>query len=100
MLISEKIQIPITELKDIAIENAKSVSSDLKLIKQEYRKVNNIEVLLLQMSAEIKGIKFMYYGYYYSNENGTIQLLTYTSEKLFSGFINEIELFLNGLVEL
>ena len=39
------------------------------------------------------------YGYYYSNENGTIQILTYTGEKLFDKYKEDIELFLNGFVE-
>lgn len=100
MFISEKIQIPLDELKTVAIDNAKKVSTNFRLVKQEFRKVNGINVLMLQMSGNIKGIDFMYYGYYYSNENGTIQLITYTSEKLFKSYFNEIELFINGLVEL
>ena len=99
MLISEKMQIPIETLKGIAIENAKSAAPDIKVIKEEYRNVNGIQVLMMQMSGTIQGMRFTYYGYYYSNTNGTIQLLTYTGENLFPNYRNDIEEFLNGLVE-
>lgn len=54
---------------------------------------------MMQMSGTIRGMRFTYYGYYYSNSNGTIQLLTYTGENLFPNYLNDIEEFLNGLVE-
>ena len=56
----------------------------LRLSKSRYRIVNGIEVLMMQMSGTIQGMRFTYYGYYYSNSNGTIQLLTYTGENLSS----------------
>ena len=99
MLISEKIQIPIETLKGIAVEIAKSAAPDIKVIKEEYRNVNGIKVLMMQMSGTIQGMRFTYYGYYYSNENGTIQLLTYTGESLFDDYLDDIEVLLNGLVE-
>ncbi len=99
MLISEKMQVPIETLIGIAVENAKSVAPDIKVIKEEYRNVNGIQVLMMQMSGTIQGMRFTYYGYYYSNSNGTIQLLTYTGENLFPNYLNDIEEFLNGLVE-
>ena len=99
MLIAEKTQISIESLKNIAVSNAKNASPDIKVLKEEYRNVNGIQVLLLQMSGTIQGFRFTYYGYYYSNANGTIQLLTYSGENLFPQFQNEMEEFLNGLVE-
>ena len=99
MLISEKMQIPIETVKRVAVENAKSEAPDIKIIKEEYRNVNGIQVLMMQMSGTIQGMRFTYYGYYYSNSNGTIQLLTYTGENLFPNYLNDIEEFLNGLVE-
>jgi len=100
MLISEKIQIPIETLKIVALQNAKRVSSDIELVQEEYRNVNGIQVLMMQMKGTLQGMKFSYFGYYYSNSNGTIQLLAYTSENLFDNYKQDIELFLNGLTEL
>jgi hypothetical protein len=100
MMITEKIQIPIEALKEVAIENAKNAAPDLVVTKQELRNVNGIQVLMMQMNGTIQGIRFTYFGYYYSNENGTVQLLTYSSETLMKGYHNELEALLNGFVEL
>ncbi len=100
ILISEKIQIPVETLRGIAIENAKKVAPDIHVTEEEYRYVNGIKVLMMQMSGTIQGMKFAYFGYYYSNEEGTIQFLTYTGENLIRNYLKDIETFLNGLTEL
>ena len=87
-----------SSIQNAALENAKSVAPDIRISKQEYRKVNNNLVLLLQMDGTIQGIKFSYYGYYTSSANGTIQLLTYTSSNLLNEYRKDFEDFLNGCV--
>ena len=100
MIISEKVEIPLESLKVIAFENAKAVAPDLKIVKEEYRIVNGLKVLLLQMDGTMQGIKFSYYGYYFSSINGSIQFITYTSQNLIDSFRPECEKLLNGIVEL
>jgi len=100
MLISEKMEIPMETLKIIAFDNAKSAAPNMKITKEEYRMVNGVKVLMMQMEGTIQGMEITYSGYYYSNENGTIQLLTYTSQKLFDSLKGEIEKMMNGFVEL
>lgn len=100
MIISEKVEIPLETLRSIAIENGKSVAPDLKIMKEEYRTVNGLKLLLLQMNGTMQGIKFSYYGYYYSNTNGTVQFITYTSQNLLNSYIPEIENLLNGIIEI
>jgi hypothetical protein len=100
MIITEKVEIPLETLKSLALANGQKVAPDLKIVKEEYRNVNGLKVLLLEMSGTTKGIKFSYYGYYYSNINGTVQFITYTSTKLLNSYKSKIEILLNGLVEL
>jgi hypothetical protein len=99
MLICEKIEIPLDVLRGVALANARKVSSDIKITKQEYRKVNNMKMLMLQMNGTLQGIEFCYNSYYYSNKNGTVQFITYTSQNLAGTYTTEIEELLNGLVE-
>jgi hypothetical protein len=100
MLISEKVSLPMESIAKVALINAKKVSPDVQIVKNEYRTVNGKKLICMQMAGTIEGIKFRYFGYYYSNTNGTIQLLTYTFENLFESHANEMEAFLNGLVEI
>lgn len=100
MVITEQIEIPLTTLKTLALENGKKVAPDLRIIKEEYRHVNGKKILMLQMHGTMQGIKIAYIGYYYSNSNGTIQLVSFTSQNLVNKFYTEIQTLLNGLVEL
>lgn len=100
MILSEKVEIPLKTLKSIALETGKTVAPDLKIVKEEYRTVNGLKVLLLQMNGTMQGIKFSYYGYYFSNTNGTVQFITYTSQNLLDGFKKVCDNLLNGLVEI
>lgn len=99
MLITERAEIPLETLASIALSNAKEVASDAEVIMAEYRMVNGIKVLCMQMKGTMQGIKFMYYGYYYTNTTGSVQFVTYTVQNLFDTYKDEMETMLNGLVE-
>ena len=49
----------------------------------------------MQMDGTIQGIKFSYFGYYYSDKSGSTQLLVYTASNLADKYKIEIENFLN-----
>ena len=100
MLIAEKIEIPLESLKNLAFENAKNAAPDIKIIKEEYRIVNGTTVLCLQMNGTTQGIKFSYFGYYFSFAKGSIQLVTYTSQNLLKDYKPALEELLNGFVVL
>ncbi|MDP4262979.1 MAG: hypothetical protein Q8941_10635 [Bacteroidota bacterium] len=100
MLITEKIEIALESLEEIALTNAKEAAPDTKIIKHEYRTVNGKKVLHLQMTGTIQGIKFIYSGYYYSSPKGTVQFLAYTSQNLFKDYEEDIDELLNGMVTL
>ncbi len=100
MVISEKIEIPLETLKSIALENGQAAAPDLQIVKEEYRSVNGMKVLMLQMDGTMQGINFSFFGYYYSNENGTIQFVTYTSQNLLQEYKKVTEELLNGFVEM
>ncbi|NTW23989.1 MAG: hypothetical protein HGA37_04765 [Lentimicrobium sp.] len=98
MLITERTTIPLINLRDIAIQNAKEAAPDIVLSDEEYRNVNGLDVLMLRMTGTIQGIEFTYYGYYFSDESGTTQFVTYTSVDLFDAYKADMEALLNGMV--
>lgn len=100
MAICEKVEIPLVALKDISYNNAKSAAPDLEIIEQEYRMVNGVKMLYLQMNGTLSGIKFSYFGYYYSNESGTVQFIAYTSQNMLKEYRQECEDLVSGLVVL
>jgi hypothetical protein len=98
MIITERVEIPLLTLRDAALKNARSVSPDIEVIQSEYRTVNGVKLLYMQMEGSIEGVALTYYGYYYSYSGGSIQLLTYTSKQLAKEYKPELDDLLNGLV--
>jgi hypothetical protein len=96
MAITEKIQIDLDNLTQLALENAKDAAPDAKIVTREYRIVNGNKVMYMEIEGTIQGIRFKYLGYYYSDSSGSTQYLTYTGENLVSQYKNHIEKFLNG----
>lgn len=99
MMVTEQTQVSLEGIRDLALLNAQKASVDIKETAAEYRMVNGLKVLCLKMEGTVKGIKFVYFGYYYSNNNGIVQLLGFSSQQYFKTIQKEIESFLNGLVE-
>ena len=99
MMISEKLDLPLESLANIALDNARDAAPDVKVMEKQYRTVNGLKVLMMRMTGTIQNIKFSYYGYYYSTPKGATQFLVYSSEDIVDQNIAEIEELLNGLVE-
>ena len=98
MFISEQIEIPIENLRTIALQNAQEVAPNCEIVKEDFRMVNGKKVFFMQMNGTTQGIKFTYLGYYYSNQSGTFQFVTYTAQNLLAKAQAEMFELLNGVV--
>ncbi len=96
MFISEPTEIPLESMPYVVIENARKKAPDAEIVKMEYRMVNGTKILSIQFRGTALGIKFVWIGYYYSGSMGTIQLVTYTSQKLLGESQQSMENLLNG----
>ena len=97
MALTERITIPLERLAGIAYSNSQRAAPDAKIVRQEYRVVNGNKVLYMEMNATTEGIKFAFSGYYYSDDSGSTQFVTWTSTNLVDKYKSEIDEFLNGL---
>ncbi len=96
MAITEKVQVEMENLLDLAVENARTVAPDIRVISKEYRRVNGVTLLHMKMEGTIQSINFIYYGYYYSDDTGSTQYLAYTAKNLAPAYEKDIYKFLNG----
>ena len=96
MAITERLQIPMPMLAQVAMANALEFAPNAKIVKQEYRIVNGNKVIYMEISGTSQGIKFKYFGYYHSNKSGSTQYLAYTGESLEELYRSDIDDFLNG----
>jgi len=97
MVIAERLEIPLETLKEVALENARSVGEDVTVMLDEKRVVNGVEILAMQFSGVIQGIPFVYYGYYWTGPEGSLQVLTFTGKNLFREYEAVMKEFLDGL---
>jgi hypothetical protein len=98
MAIAERVTMPISTLMEHAIKNAKHAAPDLRVVKEGERTVNGAEVNWMKMNGTIEGIRFTYYGYYWTGGSGSLQVVMYTGQNLFKEFKKDFDSFLNGLV--
>jgi hypothetical protein len=97
MAISERLEIPISSLRKIALDNAREAAPDAQIVLEEKRRVNGLEVVCLQITGTTNGVPFTYYGYYHSNPRGTVQLVGYTGKNLFNEYQADLTDLLSGL---
>lgn len=100
LMITENLDIPLVSLGNIALDNARAAAPDLNVISKEYRTVNGFEVLMLRMTGTIQGIRFSYFGYYYTADDVATQFLAYSSEAFMNDNLEEVEELLNGFINL
>ncbi|MFI5157128.1 MAG: hypothetical protein ACHQEM_13135 [Chitinophagales bacterium] len=98
IFISEKIEIDLANLKKIVIRNAQAEDPNIIVEKEETRLVNGHKVKYLQMSGMGHGVKFVYQGYYASNDSGTVQFVCVTARNLLKDYEPYFQNLLNGLV--
>lgn len=96
MVIYEEPEIELKHLVQIALDNAKSVATEMQIDEVEYRTVNDSTLIFMQLSGEINGMKVTYYSYYYSNPFGSVQVITFTGQKQFPEYKADMQDLLNG----
>lgn len=100
IVISEDVQIPIKNLRNIALINARDTVENLIIIEEEYRNVNNAKVLYLSFEGEIEKLPVRYYNYYYSGEDGVVQFITYARKDVAITEQNSMFDLLNGFAKI
>ena len=95
-LITEQVVIDIEHLTQIALENARAAAPNMRITEREYRVVNGVKVIHMEMRGTVQGTDFTFSGYYHSNDTGTTQFLAYTGTSLVERYAEDIQDFLNG----
>ena len=99
-ILTEETEIALESLRDIALMNGRKSAPDLEIIHQEFRTVNNLKVLYLNMVGTTSGLKFTLDGYYFSNANSIVQFVVTSLPASGKKYATEINELLNGLVEI
>lgn len=99
MVIPEGVELGTKGLFNIALQHMEKVSQKpIEVVEQEYRTVNGKKLISAIIYATVNDLDVVYYGYYYSGEDRTIQFLTYTLQSGFERAKPMMEAMLNGLL--
>lgn len=97
LVLYSKSELTIENLKKRALANAQSAAPNAKSVLEEERIVNETKVLCLQIEGSINTTPFTYYGYYHTGRRGTLQVIAFTRQNLFTDYKRDFEELLNGL---
>lgn len=97
-VVPEPVSMELSALRKFAIENIQHSSSGFKILKEEYRQVNGLKLLLIESDAIIQGMQIIYFNYYYSDSANTVQFVSYYPKNLLAKYKNVSEELLNGFV--
>ena len=98
LVITEAVEIKLENLAEIALSSIQDSGENVNVVAKEYRLVNDQQVIFMETDALISGIKATYLGYYFSNSQGSNQIVVYTGTNLADTYRSEIYDLLNGFV--
>jgi hypothetical protein len=98
VVFSGSVGAPSIVLRDRVLSARKDADPNAQINFEEKRTVNGRQVLATEMSGATKeGVPFRFFGYYHGGSLGSIAVVGYTPETLFSKNLGEVTEFLNGL---
>jgi hypothetical protein len=95
---AERIEVPRPALKKAITDRFKARLRDARITLDEVRRVNDIEVLCIEVEGISEGIPMKSIGYLWSGSKGTLQVYGFTGRNLFDEFRGDLTELLNGLV--
>jgi hypothetical protein len=98
-VIAERVEIPITRMEDVALGNAREADPNARVIRRGTRTVNGMKMMFLEIDATVEHVPVRYYGHYYSDSSGTVQIIGWTSRNLIEEHRPLIENFVSGFQE-
>jgi hypothetical protein len=96
MVIPEKVQLSMLQLRSAALDNALAATPDMRIVYEEKCLVNSIPCEKVIMKGTLKESAFTYYCLYYAGKNEVVQVITYCASEDFEQYRKDMDGFLNG----
>ena len=95
-VIAESTRLSFDYVKEFVLQSARKHMADAEIVWQEQRMINGHEVMFLNIQGKYRSAPFTYLNYYYIGEEGTVQIYTWTLQKLAGKYERDMLNFLNG----
>jgi len=90
-------QVPPFRLHEVAVGTVTAGMADAKIITDQRKTVNDVEVLAIRAEGLIDGQKLTTYGYFFAGKQGYVMFLSFTPSGSFAACEHEITTMLDGL---
>ena len=97
VVITQSGSAPASSLGDLAIQSARKRDPNAMLKATENRVVNGHQLVCITYESTVQGELMTFYGYLYSDDQGTIEVIGMAPQKLFPIYRAELTELLNGL---
>jgi hypothetical protein len=97
LVIFERITLNASAMKQMAIGNAQKLDPNVRVLSEESRTANGLQGFGMRMRAQAQGLSLDYTAYYYTGDEGIVQVIGFAGEKLFPEYAQDLEEFLAGL---
>ncbi len=96
-VIAEELELDMDTLEETVLANAQAADPKAEITSSTDKMVNGKNVRVLEMKATIEGLNFVYYGYYYTGAEGTLQVMTWTTSNLSDKYRADADVVLGTL---
>lgn len=98
MVIYEGLEIPIESFPELVLLNVVKTDPDARIINIEDCSVNGVLGKIVTYTAQIKGLRFIFYSFLASGNFGSVQFSTFTLESQFEKEKANFEKIISGFV--
>jgi uncharacterized protein YgiM (DUF1202 family) len=78
-VVTSRLQVSLDKVPDLELASTQKTDPRARIIDRRFEKVNGVRMGSFQMLATVSGVEFWYYTRYYSDTNGTIEVIGYTA---------------------
>ena len=97
MIIPERVEVPLESLREIALQNLESESTEVTVIGRGEVVSRGKQLLTMDVTATLELYRTFMRSYYYSDSSGSFQLICWTSENLGQEYVTVFDRFAAGL---
>lgn len=98
LVISERTALSPDSIQDVALANAQSVDPHASIGFRNKIRANGVPLWFLKIEVTVETIPMIYWGYFYSGESGTVQVVTYAEKSRFPEYEQSFMDLLSGLM--
>jgi len=96
-VVTSRLQVSLDKIPDLELASTLKTDPKARIIDRRFEKVNGVRMGSFQMLATVSGVEFWYYTRYYSDANGTIEVIGHAASDLIQQVGPVFDKVLDGL---